>query len=127
VAGRARDFRLAELYCGFDRAVGAEIVGYPVACIPQAWAAAAPFMLLQAMLGLSAHAPSKTLSVIDPCLPGWLRRVDLTGLRVGDGTVDLAFGQFQGGTSFSVLEQRGELTVTMSATPDEEGGSRHST
>ncbi|HYB30972.1 MAG TPA: hypothetical protein VEF89_30545 [Solirubrobacteraceae bacterium] len=33
VAIRARDFRLPELYCGFDRAERASVVAYPVACI----------------------------------------------------------------------------------------------
>src|SRR5262249_27455064 len=56
IAARARDYRLAELYCGFDRGENTEIVNYPVACIPQAWATAVPFMLLQAMLGIAAHA-----------------------------------------------------------------------
>ena len=51
VAAGARDYRLPELYCGFDREGSSFPVAYPVACIPQAWAAATPFMLLQAMLG----------------------------------------------------------------------------
>ena len=51
VAADARDFRLPELFCGFDRDGSRAIVAYPVACIPQAWAAAAPFMLVQALLG----------------------------------------------------------------------------
>jgi len=50
VSAGARDFRLPELYCGFDRSERAAVVAYPVACIPQAWAAAAPFLILQAML-----------------------------------------------------------------------------
>ena len=29
---------------------GASVVAYPVACIPQAWAAATPLLLLQTML-----------------------------------------------------------------------------
>ncbi len=124
VAAHARDFRLAELYCGFDRAApAADIVGYPVACMPQAWAAAAPFMLLQAILGVSADAPSRTLSVIDPRLPDWLGRVNLVELRVGDSGVDLNFTRFEGVTSFSLLDQRGELTVTMAASRDERGAS----
>jgi glycogen debranching enzyme len=115
IAARSRDYRLAELYCGFERRAGSEVVGYPVACMPQAWAAAAPFMLMQAMLGLTTHAPSKTLAVIRPKLPGWLGRVELRNLRVGDATVGLAFTQSDGITGFSLLEQDGELTVTMAA------------
>ena len=56
VAGTARDHRLPELYCGFDRGEHAAPVAYPVACVPQAWASAVPFMLLQALLGVSARS-----------------------------------------------------------------------
>ncbi len=72
VATGARDFRLPELFCGFHRTDRAAIVAYPVACIPQAWAATAPFMLLQAMLGISAHAPGTRAAVDRPVLPDWL-------------------------------------------------------
>ena len=34
-------------------------VAYPVACSPQAWAAAAPFMLFRSLLGLEADAPRR--------------------------------------------------------------------
>ena len=51
------DLRLHELYCGFDRRSGLPPVDYPVACSPQAWAAAVPLMLTQAFLGISAQAP----------------------------------------------------------------------
>jgi glycogen debranching enzyme len=117
IASRSRDFRLAELYCGFERTVHSEIVDYPVACAPQAWAAAAPFMLLQAMLGLTAHAQSETLSVIQPKLPSWLGRAELHGLRIGGATVSLGFTQSGGVSGFSLLEQLGDLTVTMAAGP----------
>src|SRR5947207_13903644 len=46
------DMRLPELFCGFPRVQGAPPIAYPVACLPQAWAAGAPFMLLQACLGV---------------------------------------------------------------------------
>jgi glycogen debranching enzyme len=117
IASRARDFRLAELYCGFERTGKSEIVGYPVACMPQAWAAAAPFMLLQAMLGISPYAPAGMLAVVEPRMPEWLGRAALRNLRVGDARVGLAFSQAGGITGFSLLEQRGELTVTMSPEP----------
>ena len=44
--------RLPELFCGFRRRGRSGPVNYPVACSPQAWAAAAPYALLQACLGL---------------------------------------------------------------------------
>jgi glycogen debranching enzyme len=115
IAARSRDYRLAELYCGFERRASSEVVGYPVACMPQAWSAATPFMLLQAMLGLTANAPSNTLAVIRPKLPTWLGRAEVHDLRIGSATVGLAFTQTDGITGFSLLQQQGELTVTMAA------------
>jgi glycogen debranching enzyme len=117
IAARARDNRLAELYCGFDRAHTPEIVPYPVACSPQAWAAAAPFLLLQTLLGITPDAPGKTLNIIQPQLPTWLRRIELQDLRLGAATVSLAFTQHAGITGFSLLEQHGEVAVTMAAAP----------
>jgi glycogen debranching enzyme len=43
------DGRLPELFGGLDRAKDAPYVPYPCACRPQAWAAAAPLMLLGAL------------------------------------------------------------------------------
>jgi glycogen debranching enzyme len=115
VATSARDFRLPELYCGFDRSERAAVVAYPVACIPQAWAAAAPFLLLQAMLGISADAPGKALRIERPALPDWLGRIRLEGLRVGDAGVTLEFTRDRRVTGFALVEQKGELDVTMVA------------
>jgi glycogen debranching enzyme len=117
IAAQSRDFRLAELYCGFERSRTSEIVGYPVACMPQAWAAAAPLMLLQAILGITAHAPARRLDVIQPRLPEWVEGAELRSLRVGDAEVSLAFTRAGEVTGFSLLGQTGELTVTMAATP----------
>jgi glycogen debranching enzyme len=117
VATGARDFRLPELYCGFDRSERAAVVAYPVACIPQAWAAAAPFLLLQAMLGISADAPSRALRIERPSLPDWLERIRIERLRVGEATVTLEFKRDGRVTGFALLEQDGELDVTMVAAP----------
>ena len=117
VATSARDFRLPELYCGFDRAERAAVVAYPVACIPQAWAAAAPFLLLQTMLGISPDAPGRALMIERPILPDWLERVRLESLRVGNATVTLDFKRDGRVTSFALIEQHGELNVTMAAAP----------
>jgi glycogen debranching enzyme len=112
----ARDFRLPELFCGFHHDASHAIVSYPVACIPQAWAAAAPFMLLQAMLGLSANAPEQMLTVERPRLPDWLANLELRDMRIGDSRVSLSFRRGDGGsTGFSLLEQTGDVRVTMSA------------
>jgi glycogen debranching enzyme len=115
VAAGRRDFRLPELFCGFGREESRAIVAYPVACIPQAWAATAPFMLLQALLGISASAPDRRLTVDRPCLPDWLDGVEIHGLPVGASQVSLAFRRNAGGsTGFSLLEHQGDVQVTMS-------------
>jgi glycogen debranching enzyme len=113
VATTVRDFRLPELYCGFDRERMSSLVAYPVACIPQAWAAAAPFLLLQSMLGVSPAAPAGGLAIDGPSLPEWLRRVELRRLRVGGAVVGMAFERDSAATGFSLLEQKGSLRVTM--------------
>jgi glycogen debranching enzyme len=115
VAVDASDSRLPELYCGFDRAERSAVVAYPVACIPQAWAAAAPFLILQAMLGLSPNAPAGALTIERPALPDWLGRLRLQGLRIGEATATLSFERGGEATSFTLTEQSGELSVTMAA------------
>jgi glycogen debranching enzyme len=114
VASGARDFRLPELFCGFQRDGSRAIVAYPVACIPQAWAATSPFMLLQAMLGISAQAPQNRLTVDRPRLPDWLDAVEIRGIRVGGSKVGLAFRQTGSSTAFSLLEQQGDVRIVMS-------------
>jgi glycogen debranching enzyme len=116
VASGARDFRLPELLCGFQRDRSKAIVAYPVACIPQAWASAAPFMLVQALLGISAHAPENSLTIDRPRLPEWLGTVEIRNLRVARSNVNLSFHYSASGSSaFSLVEQQGDVRVTMSA------------
>ena len=116
VAAAARDSRLPELYCGFDRSEeGAAAVAYPVACIPQAWAAAAPFLLLQSILGISADASAGGLTIEHPALPDWLGSVRLERLRVGGATVTLDFQRQGEATGFTLAEQVGDVNVTMAA------------
>lgn len=112
VARLAVDSRLPELYCGFGRDAGGP-VSYPVACAPQAWAAAAPFLLLQAMLGISADAPSRALRIQQPRLPSWLREVELRSLQVGASRFALRFRRDGDVTAFSLLEAEGDVRVTM--------------
>ena len=66
----ARDFRLPGLFCGFDREAAGRVVAYPVACISQAWAAAASFLLLQTVLGVAARAPDGALAISKPVSAG---------------------------------------------------------
>jgi glycogen debranching enzyme len=105
--------RLPELFCGFTRRTPNRPVAYPVACSPQAWAAGAPYLLLQAMLGISARAPENTLTVNKPLLPVWLNEVELRNLRVGPSTISLVFTRHGETTGFSLLERHGDVRVLM--------------
>ena len=69
--------QLPELFGGLQRDTNNFPVQYLGANVPQAWAAATPFMLLQPMLGLDPDAPNDRLYV-DPDLPAWLPDVTLT-------------------------------------------------
>ncbi|MDQ3991918.1 MAG: amylo-alpha-1,6-glucosidase, partial [Actinomycetota bacterium] len=105
--------RLPELFCGFTRRTPTRPVQYPVACSPQAWAAGTPFLLLQAMLGISAVAPDNLLTVNKPHLPPWLNQVELRNLRVGPSTLSLVFRRERETTGFSLLSKEGDVRVVM--------------
>ena len=105
--------RLPELFCGFTRRTPNRPVSYPVACSPQAWAAGAPFLMLQAMLGISARAHENLLTVNEPHLPPWLNTVELRNLRVGKSRITLLFRRENDITSFSLLARDGDVRVVM--------------
>jgi glycogen debranching enzyme len=86
--GEFRDRRLPELYCGMSK-TAAHLVRYPVACSPQAWAAAAPFLLLQAVLGIHINGAKQSLSVRTPHMPDSVKRIEIEGLRVGSSRISL--------------------------------------
>jgi glycogen debranching enzyme len=105
--------RLPELFCGFTRRTPNRPVSYPVACSPQAWAAGSVFLMLQAMLGISARADRNVLTVNQPHLPVWLNQVELRNLRVGDSRLSLVFRREGEITSFSLLNREGSVRVVM--------------
>jgi glycogen debranching enzyme len=106
-------YRLPELFCGFTRRAPTNPVNYPVACSPQAWAAASPFILLQAMLGISARAHENMLTINKPSLPGWLNSVEMKNLRVGNSKLSLMFTREGEVTTFSMVDKEGDIRVVM--------------
>ncbi|MEO7664781.1 MAG: glycogen debranching N-terminal domain-containing protein [Candidatus Limnocylindrales bacterium] len=112
-ARNSPELRLPELFCGFARDGATVPVPYPVACSPQAWAAAAPLSLLQTMLGMRARATEGRLELERPHLPPWLGKVTIHNLRVGEETVDLLFHRWRGTTSAEVLRRSGNLEVVI--------------
>ena len=106
ISGAASHFllnQLPELYAGLQRDPTSFPVQYLGANVPQAWAAGAPFMLLQAILGLQQDAPRGKLYV-DPALPDWLPDVTLTDLRLGERRFDIRFWRDGKSTNFKILK-----------------------
>ncbi len=101
--------RLPELFCGFSKRAGEGPVHYPVACSPQAWSSGAVFMLLSATLGL--RFTQKGLCFVRPRLPGFLDRVKLEGLRVGENRVDLEIVRYEKDVVVNVIEKPKEVEV----------------
>jgi len=107
------DFRLPELYCGFERNGSVHPIDYPVSCSPQAWAAGSPLQLLKTCLNLQPDACNGILRIVEPNLPEWLGRVTLRGLRVGSAILDLSFASHEGISSCQVLHKSGKMKVTI--------------
>ncbi len=113
-AQHSPDFRLPELFCGFDRGLADMPVPYPVACSPQAWSAATSLSLLQTMLGMHADAARDVLELDRPHLPAWLGKVTVHDLQVGERSVDLLFHRWRGNTtSAEVLRRDGPLELVI--------------
>jgi len=109
--GYCRDRRLPELFCGMPRRSG-PLVRYPVACVPQAWASAAPLMLLQSLLGIRADGPRRRLIISNPVLPRHIRRMELQGMRVGGSLVSMRFRHLGTRCHIDHLEVSGEPLKT---------------
>ncbi len=105
--------RLPELFCGFRRREGRAPTRYPVACSPQAWAAGAVFMMLQACLGLSVDATRSRVVLRSPCLPHGVDHISIRGLAVGFASVDLTVHRYHGTVSANVERRSGRLDVVM--------------
>jgi glycogen debranching enzyme len=103
--------RMPELFCGFPRRPGESPTLYPVACAPQAWAAASVFMLLQAALGMEISAPEKRLTLRRARLPDFLQRVYIRGLKVGDATLDLTLFRNPGDVSIEVNRRDDDIEI----------------
>lgn len=113
VSTRVDMHRLPELVCGFPRRAGEGPTLYPVACSPQAWAAAAVFMLLRAALGLRVDAERGRIALVRPELPRWLELLRLRELRVGGERVDLVLRRYPEDVALTVEQRSGPVEVVV--------------
>jgi glycogen debranching enzyme len=77
--------RLPETFAGYPRQLTEYPVEYPTACSPQAWATAAPLLLLRVLLGLEPRDGGVRL---EPVLPARISQLALRGLPGSAGTYD---------------------------------------
>jgi glycogen debranching enzyme len=116
ISGAASHFllnQLPELYGGLQRDSTSFPVQYLGANVPQAWAAATPFMLLQTLLGIQQDAPRGKLYV-DPALPDWLPDVTLIDLRLGRQRFDIRFWREGKDTRFKVIKGKRDMVERLS-------------
>ncbi len=105
--------RMPELFCGFPRRTGEGPTLYPVACAPQAWAAASVFLLLSSCLGLRIDAPARRVELFRPALPSWLKRVEIRHLRVGNATLHLELNRHSKDVGVNLLHRDGQVELVV--------------
>jgi glycogen debranching enzyme len=105
------EMRLPELFCGFPRMAGEPPVAYPVACLPQAWAAGSVFMMLQACLGLSVDGMRGEVTFVDPRLPIGIDQIRIEGLEVGAHRIDIALQRVAGRVEVETTAANGIVRI----------------
>ena len=106
--------RLPELFCGFIRRPDEAPTLYPVACSPQAWAAGAVFMALEACLGIAVIATPRPQVIFSaPILPEILSEVRIDRLRVGGAQVDLSVRCYREDVAVHALERSGDVQIVV--------------
>lgn len=73
--------RLPELFAGFDRRHLGVPADYPTSCSPQAWAAAAPLLIVRSLLRLEPWVPGGCVWLA-PALPAGIGRITLRGVEL---------------------------------------------
>jgi glycogen debranching enzyme len=103
--------RLPELLCGFHRRAEERPTLYPVACAPQAWAAGAVYMLIQAALGMEIDAVGKRITFCRATLPDSIDRLQLANVAVGEARLDVQLDRHAGDVGVSVLKRQGDVEI----------------
>ncbi|QNM81985.1 amylo-alpha-1,6-glucosidase [Sphingomonas sabuli] len=106
--------RLPELFCGFARRKRSGPTSYPVACSPQAWAAATIFALISASIGCEFDLEARELRLIDPVLPGFLDELTLRNIVIGNSSVDIRLTRAGDDVTTTSLRRSGASRLTIS-------------
>jgi glycogen debranching enzyme len=105
--------RLPELFCGFIRRPHRGPTAYPVACSPQAWAAAAPFGLLSACLGLDLAQAKSQIRFRDPAMPEFLQEIIIRNLRLEESSIDVRLHRHGPDVTANVLARNGSMRLVL--------------
>ena len=105
--------RLPELFCGFPwRRLNAPTL-YPVACIPQAWASATVFALVQASLGIGFDQGAGEIRFDRPVLPAFLDELHLRGLQTKHGFVDVLLRRHGSDVALNIRRRQGNVWIVV--------------
>ena len=107
--------RTPELFCGFPKRPDEGPTLYPVACSPQAWAAASVFYLLEACLGLSFAPDKPEIRFRNPRLPPFIDTVEIRGLEVNGSTADLLLQRYPNNVGVNIIQKQGPMDVVVVA------------
>ena len=106
--------RFPELFCGFTRRRKRGPTAYPVACSPQAWAAAAPFALVAAATGLDLGHEEGMVRLANPALPAFLDDLVLSDVAVAGSRLDLRLVRSTGGdVTTAVTKRQGKASLVI--------------
>jgi glycogen debranching enzyme len=87
-AAEALDGRLPELFAGLTIDEMPVPVRYPTSCSPQAWASAAPLLVVRALLGLEPDVPDGRIE-LDPVLPEGATKLSVADLPLAGTRVTI--------------------------------------
>jgi glycogen debranching enzyme len=80
------DFRLPEVFAGFERGRSQPPAVYPTSCSPQAWAAATPILLLRVLLELEPDQHARAVRASAGRLPEWAEGLTLERIQAFGGS-----------------------------------------
>jgi glycogen debranching enzyme len=105
--------RLPELFCGFSRRKGRGPTAYPVACSPQAWAAAAPFALIAAATGLELEYKEDQVRLCNPAMPEFIDDLYLHDVSVAGSRLDMRLSRSGDDVTTAVTRRQGQAALVI--------------
>src|SRR3990170_7830406 len=105
--------RLPELFCGFSRRRGRGPTSYPVACSPQAWAAAAPFALIASATGLDLAFAEDQVRLANPAIPLFMTDLFLHDVAVAGSRLDLRLSRSGDDVTTAVTRREGSAALVI--------------